>query len=147
MPIEVRPVEVGDFDVMSKYVFNKGGDLTAPLVPMIWPTSEDDALNTERANWSLSQQKDMFHQDPTVKFMKAVDTDNEDEIISLARWHYYPEGFKSDTMMAWELNGTLPDADETWPRGINVSLAKALLIPLLKARPEWMGSKPQWGEK
>jgi len=146
MPIEVRPVEAGDFEVMSKYLFNKGGDLTAPLVPMIWPTSKDDALNTERTKWSLNQQKDMFHQDPTVKFMKAVDTDNEDEIISLARWHYYLEGFKPDSMIPWELNGTLSDADENWPKGINVPLAKALLIPLLKARPGWTGSEPQWSE-
>jgi len=146
MPLELRPVEAADFDVMSRYMFREGGDLIAPLVPIIWPTSDDDAANTKRNNWSLQRQKDIFYQDPTVKFLQVVDTDRDDEIISLARWHYYPEGFKPDTMLAWELNGTHPDADENWPQKINVPLAKAVLISIVTARPGWMGKEPQWGE-
>ena len=146
MPLQVRLLEAADFQTLSRYIHHEGGDLIAPLVPMIWLISKDDAANTKRNEWSLRQQEDIYREDPTVHFMKVIDTDAGDEIISLARWHFYPEGYKHAEMGAWELNGTAADADKTWPKEINVPLAKALLEGILCERHEWQIHGPQWSK-
>ena len=145
MSLKVEPVTSQDFETMSTYKFHQGGDLIAPLVPRFWPTSADDEPNGARNRWSLRQQRAFFNEDPTVRFMKCVDTSNG-EIISLARWHYYENGYKHPEFTALELNGTAPDAEQTWPGAANGALAKAIIVPILEDRPRWSGDSPQWGK-
>ncbi|KAL9084878.1 MAG: hypothetical protein Q9159_004999 [Coniocarpon cinnabarinum] len=144
MPLKLEPLNINDFEVMSHYKFNHDGDLIAPLVHRFWPHSEDDEVNSARNAWSLKQQREIFEEDSSVRFMKVIDTDKNNEILSLARWHCYENGYKHPEFTAFELNGTHPDADERWPEAANVPLAKAVLIPLLEARPQWMGQRPMW---
>lgn len=145
MPLQLAPVERQDFDRMSAYKFNRDGDLIAPIVPRFWPSTASDDLNSERNSWSIQQQRNIFDNDTTVRFVKVTDTDN-DEIVSLGRWHYYENGYQHPQFTAAELNGTQPDADPVWPVGANGPLAEAVLIPILEVRPKWMGQKPQWGK-
>ncbi|KAL9049578.1 MAG: hypothetical protein Q9162_007147 [Coniocarpon cinnabarinum] len=147
MPLKLEPLNINDFEVMSHYKFNHDGDLIAPLVYRFWPHSEDDEVNSARNAWSLKQQREIFEEDSSVRFMKVIDTDKNNEILSLARWHCYENGYKHPEFTAFELNGTHPDADERWPEAANVPLAKAVLIPLLEARPQWMGQRPMWVDK
>jgi hypothetical protein len=146
MPLQVLPVEANDFDVMSTYVLSRGGDLSGPIVPFFWPPTADEAEMAERTRWSMKQQREIFEDDLTAHFMKVVDTDRGDDIIALARWHYYERGYRHSEMLSRELNGAKPDAEATWPPQINVGLAKALLDLLLAVRPEWQGQRPMWGE-
>ena len=146
MPLQLLPVEANDFDTMLSYVHNNGGDLIAPLVPIGWLTSTVDADNAERNRWSLKQQREIFDDDPTATFLKVIDTDDNNNIIALARWHYYEKGWQHKDMAAWELNGRAPDADQTWPKAMNKELFQAILMPLLEARSDWLGQRPMWGK-
>ena len=145
MTLTIKSVTLDDFSLFEKYA-SPTDDLTAPLVPLGWHLDEHDKEGAlARARWSLKQQHEIFTDDPTVRFLKVVDSATSDT-VALARWHFYSHGFDPSTMSAWELNGRAPDADERWPPGMNVPLAKAVLLPLLKARPTWMTHGPQWGE-
>ena len=130
---------------MSHLIANEGGDLVTPLAPLFWPTSTSDEENLKRARWSMNQQRAMFQEDPSAIFLKVVDTDHGDEVLSLARWHFYEHGYKHSEFTAWELNGKGAEADSTWPEEVNVPVARATLIPVFEARSGWMGQGRQWG--
>lgn len=146
MPLECRPMTLGDFDTASKYRYNHdGGDVCAPVLPFCWPTTSDDESMLKRTAWSMAQQRYIFEHDPTCRFMKVVDTDNDNEIIALARWHFYEDGYKHPEMTAQELN-PLTDDDEDWHEGLNTQLAKDMLVPVFEGRQSWCGGGPQYGK-
>lgn len=145
MPFKIEPVTDADFDAMAALKYHDGGDLSSPATPAIWTTSDDAAEMAGRTRWSVKQQREMFHDDPSTRFMKVVDTDKDNAIVSIARWHYYPNGYQYKETFAWELNGKGPYADKEWPDKINVPLAKMVLDDIFRQRAEWMGQRPMWG--
>ena len=76
--------------------------------------------------------------------MKAVDTDDNDKILSIAHWHFYPAGYvPSDLQYAG-----LKDKNDlsAYPKGMNVSLYKTILGSMINERNNWTGNGPQWSE-
>lgn len=94
MPLQIAPVVLSDFDTIISHAtrFAPGDDLVAPPIsPLCWPVqSSDDALR--RRQFNMAHQRERFLKEPSARFMKVVDNDSG-EIICLARWHYYPEGY------------------------------------------------------
>lgn len=62
--------------------------------------------------------------------MKVVDEENG-EIICLARWHYYPEGYVHEREIKWEAWNLVPDGIERVggrrPHGFNLEMYKAIV--------------------
>lgn len=145
--LTVAPLELSDFDTLETFSAANGGDCAPPVLPFTWPTSTD-AEATARNKWSIAQQREMFLCDPTARFVKAVllhDEKTEAEIVSLARWHFYPTGFKYSEHMALELDALAPpDSPPTWPEGLNGRLHAGMLKHIFGTREEWTGTGPMW---
>lgn len=92
MAIKVLPLTDEDFDAMRQFVLRTDGQLTTPAVERAMPIASDEAA-TRRNDWNVQQQRDIFRDDPSARMVKAVDTDRHDEILAVARWHYYARGF------------------------------------------------------
>ena len=90
--LRVSPVELNDFERMSAYDDTTTGDLSHPFLAVTWPASTHDET-AARTHWSMKQQREQFLTDPTAVFMKVVD-DETGEIVSLARWHFFRDGYK-----------------------------------------------------
>jgi hypothetical protein len=97
MPLRIAPVVLSDFDTIISHAsrFPPGDDLVAPPIsPLYWPVqNSDEALR--RLQFNMAHQRERFLKEPSARFMKIVD-DKNGEIICLARWHYYPEGYVYD---------------------------------------------------
>lgn len=145
MSFRIEPFQDEDFDTISGFVLSKDGDLAAAAATVCWHAEGDESTRA-RYLWSLKQQRDIYANDPTAHFVKAVDTQNGNGIAAIARWHFYPDGYQ-DKFTPLEYLGTAdPEDDGSWPEGLNKALYKAILDPLLEARRSWMGDGPYWGE-
>jgi len=101
----------------------------------------------------MSMQRNRFLNDPTCHFLKVVDfpsdkTHEDDaDIISVARWHHYPTGYKYTLEAAWEM-ATLPKdvvSGTAWPTAFNVKMHDFILTQRDSFREQWMAKgQPAW---
>ena len=145
MPLTLSCVVAEDFEVMKSYAHSEQGDLVSPIVMHTWVDVPTTDAEMERNLWSMKQQLKQFQEDKTAVFLKV--TDNETgEIISLARWHLYPEGFQADQNSWMEVDAFAPPGVESdWPERLNVPLHKGFLEAIDGDRPRWQGNQPCWG--
>ena len=82
---------------------------------------------------SVERWRNEISKDPTIRFLKAVDTD-VGQIIALARWNVYeverPES-------AWKTTGA-----RDWDTGTNVEAANEFFNSVVEKRQKTMGGKP-----
>lgn len=110
MPLQVLPLSVSDFEQLVHHAdFGEpGDDCVAPPNPVAWPVTTRSEAQL-RACCAFSLQKRRLLRDPTVHFLKVVDkketgsNTGEDEIIAVARWHHYPQGYDYNLEATWEM--------------------------------------------
>lgn len=130
---------------MTGYTDEPIGTLTAPILPRTWPTTTPEQA-AARNKWCMDQQRIQFKKDPTVRFMKCVDNETG-EILSLARWHYYKDGYKPEEYLHLEVDGNAPKGDwsgKGLPEGMNKKLHAGVLAFLLLNRKNYCGKDPFW---
>jgi hypothetical protein len=145
MKLQVQETTPVDLDA-AKVIYGPGkGDLSAAACAAFWPISDPSDLETARcrAEWSCQQQKDLLNTDPTTRFVKVVDTDNNDDIIAFGRWHRYLNGY--EPVADVEAVG-LKDRNNpaTWSTGLMKGLYLGILDELLGARDSWIGKQHCW---
>lgn len=145
----LSPLELPDFDTLISHALHypPGDDLVGPPTPLCCPvTTQQEA--SARLAFHFGKQRDRFLDDPTVRYMKVVERDangeaSGDEIISLARWHFYPTGYSFARDVHWETHDGASDREI--PKGFNVQLHNYILSTRDAARSEWMeAGKPCW---
>ena len=149
MPLHLAPVRLEDFDTIEKHAdtYSPGDDLIAPPYPVAWPVRTKPEAQS-RLRFAMAKQRRRFREDPTARFVKVVDAPSpaevhSGEIISIARWHFFPSGYDFPSMISWELAEQLPGED--WPEGFNRVLHDFILTTRDKARKDWIGEgKPVW---
>lgn len=163
MPLQVLPLQVSDLNTLISHasLHQPGDDLVAPPNPVAWPvTTRSEAQMRARHCFALQHRR--LIRDPTTKFVKVVDEDNLDDIVAVARWHYYPHGYDYATEGHWEMAPTAPLTDYLPPRGtgdmerdlgddaypppnFNLALHNHILSARDSFRPSWIPAhKPCW---
>jgi hypothetical protein len=153
MPLFLSPMEPQDFDAVIAHadIYPPGVDLVPPLFTLSWPVRTTQEAK-ERLQFTMASERRRFLGDPSAYYLKVVSapsleasTDPEQaDVISIAHWHYYPEGFNFETMMKWE-KCTFPAGLESWPDGLNRDLHDGFLLARNKDRLERIGSgTPCW---
>ncbi len=138
----VAPVADTDFDRMLRYTDEEGGTLTAPVPFSTWPTS-DPASNARRNAWSIEQQRWQFHNDPTTRFMKVEDT-SVSEIICLARWHKYTDGYPQEDRYTEIDVFAPPGKSPKFPEGMIGPLHAGVLGTAVEARAGYVKPGVCW---
>lgn len=147
--------------------YSPGDDLCAPPTPLCWPVSTPQAAQ-QRLQFHMSKQRARFLADPTAHFLKIVSipessssdpsSQEQGEIISIAKWHYYPQGFHAfstapendtpDISGLYELgNGSYvtKQGEVAWPADMNVQLHNYILTARDSARATWqLPNTPCW---
>ncbi|KAJ5611267.1 hypothetical protein N7510_007986 [Penicillium lagena] len=146
MVLQVLPLQLSDFEDLISHatLHDPGDDLVGPPTPICWPPSTPAAA-LSRATFHFAKQRSRFLGDPTVRYMKVVDTGTvaspKNSIISIARWHFYPQGYNFATQLHWELHALTPPP----PSELNVSLHNYILSTRDEARSGWMEpNEPCW---
>ena len=156
----LQVVRLEDFDIVAKHQFFDGGDLVPPPTsPLCWPVKTPEEAGS-RLKYSTHQQRQRFLYDRTTRFMKVVDTSTSPhEIISMARWHYYPEGFNwrgrtwqdmdsipAPNFATGETPEILPLDPKTQgrlpPEGFNTDLYNFIVGTTIEARGGWHRGGP-----
>lgn len=109
MPLKVLPLRLRDFAALISHADTSppGDDLIAPPNPVTWPVTNSTAAHN-RLEFCMAMQQKRFLHDPTCNFVKVVDqpencSEDDAEIISVARWHRYPKGYVYATEGHWEM--------------------------------------------
>lgn len=145
MPLNVLPMRLIDFDVIIAHatLFEPGDDLVGPPIPFTYPVATR-AQASRRLRFAMDRQRTRFQEDPTARYIKVVETcpDAQDphdgDIVSMARWHFYPDGYCYDSMVHWELAGPAPVQDEvTTTAAFNHELHDFILDTRDRARAAW----------
>jgi hypothetical protein len=144
MQLVVQPVAIKDFDILETYGSSPQGDLISPILDASWKVSSP-AEKVARNTWGTAQQREIFLKDPTAIFLKVVDKESN-EIISLARWHHYSEGFRYPEHARLEFDAfTQSEDDASWPGEINAALYRGLTNSCFSTRQKWQKPGPSWG--
>ena len=133
-----------DFSEILRPRNRKGGDLTtAPIAPLCWPVSEGDTAEAlRRLEYSTKLELAFFKRDPTCHTIKACTPDGE--IVSIARWNFFPTGYDFEKNEPVDLKEFLPPgALEVF----KIELYSALRMGMMRMRREWQKSGPSWGEQ
>ena len=72
--------------------------------------------------------------DPTITYMKAVDTERDNEIVAFAKWHIYKQERPESEWNKAE--------EREWGEGVNVELANEFFGKMQDGRRRNMGGKP-----
>lgn len=149
MPLVLAPVRLEDFDTIERHadIYEPGDDLVAPPYPVAWPVTTRAEAKT-RLKFAIAKQRRRFQNDPTAHYVKVVDAPSADqvhegEIVSIARWHYFQDGYDFASMVHWEMAEKLPNED--WPQGFNRVLHDFILTSRDSTRKDWIGEgRPAW---
>ncbi|KAH7397807.1 hypothetical protein BKA64DRAFT_48131 [Cadophora sp. MPI-SDFR-AT-0126] len=143
MSLKLQKVSLEDFDTMINHanIYPPGDDLVGPPTPFFWPvSSREEAL--QRLQLHMTKQKSRFLGDPTATYLKVIDEETQ-EIISIARWHYYPCGFSFEDTIGWEIHS--PVEGQPFPKGMNIDLHNFILTERDLERKNWIvKGKPCW---
>lgn len=163
MSLQLLPLELTDFETLISQpnLYEPGDDLVGPPTPICFPVNtKEDALL--RSTFHFAKQRLRFISDPTVRYMKVIDTSSpKNEIVSIARWHFYPQGYDFASNIAWETHqlpvtsSSLPDHSTldssnqylapSPPSGFNIPLHNHILTSRDSARKSWIPvNKPCW---
>ncbi|KAF2749343.1 acyl-CoA N-acyltransferase [Sporormia fimetaria CBS 119925] len=125
MPLELHPMtddDIPHFQRIMRAAFRFG--IVAALFPKA-PTPEESQKDVER----LTKEN---QEDPTVHFLKVIDTEKNNEIIACAKWHIYEKELSEEDVE--KRNKKIPD---------DASLAYRDFFGFLnESRKKWMGTKP-----
>ncbi|RDW63739.1 hypothetical protein BP6252_11284 [Coleophoma cylindrospora] len=139
MPLQLCPVELQDFDELASHAttYPPGEDLTGLPTPIccIVTTKEEAAA---RLAFHFNKQRTRFVGDPTVRYMKVIDTDNPNPIISIARWHFYPNGYDFEAEIPWEMHIPTPELQPSIPQDFNIPAHNHFLRSRDGARTSWV---------
>jgi hypothetical protein len=133
-----------DFSEILRPRNRKGGDLcTPPISPLCWPVSPDDHDEAlRRLEYSTLRERKFFQVDPTCHHVKVCLPDGE--IVSIARWNFFPAGYDFDVH-------EYVDASEFLPEGASgvfkIDLYREIRDGMMRLRRGWMGRGPAWGKK
>jgi hypothetical protein len=100
---------------------------------------EKEALR--RLEYSTKLEYEFFKHDPTCHAIKACTP--EGEIVSIARWNFFPNGYDFEKNEPVDLEEFLP------PGALDVfkfQLFYELRTGMMRLRREWMEKGPAWGE-
>ena len=143
MGLRLLALAAEDFTTITDHanIFEPGDDLVGPPVPLCWPvTTKEEA--TIRLRHHMAKQLQRFTEDPSVKYLKVVD--DSGSIVSVARWHWYPNGYSYEKEAHWE---TYPQSSlvEPWAKQFNIPLNNFILGSRDAARDDWIGKdRPCW---
>ncbi|KAH6713729.1 hypothetical protein BKA61DRAFT_688960 [Leptodontidium sp. MPI-SDFR-AT-0119] len=143
MLLKLCGVQVEDFDIMTNHadIYPPGDDLIGLPTPICWPVSSKSEAK-ERLKFHMSQQRKRFLGDRTATYLKVIDDETE-EIISIARWHYYPNGYSYADGIGWEIHS--PVEGKPFPEGMNIELHNYILQERDGKRKDWMvENEPCW---
>ncbi|KIW53450.1 hypothetical protein PV05_09024 [Exophiala xenobiotica] len=138
----LAPVVEADFDRMLKYTDEAGGTLAAPLLFATWP-AQDPVATARRNAWSMEQQKWQFRNDPSARFMKVEDASTR-EIVSLARWHRYTNGYPQADIYTEIDVFAPPGTRANFAEGLNGPLHAGLLGAACKRRADYVNPGVSW---
>ncbi|KAH7346605.1 hypothetical protein BKA65DRAFT_502858 [Rhexocercosporidium sp. MPI-PUGE-AT-0058] len=143
MSLKLSEVQVEDFDAMINHanLYPPGDDLVGMPTPICWPVSSKSEAQ-ERLRFHMSQQKRRFFGDRTATYLKVIDDDTK-EIISIARWHYYPNGYSYADGIGWEIHSLAEGS--VFPEEMNIELHNFILQERDAERKGWMiANEPCW---
>jgi hypothetical protein len=70
--------------------------------------------------------------------MKVIDSADKNSIVSIARWHFYPNGYDFDNQIHWKTHNLVPR--QSVPCGFNIPLHIFIIISSqLEMQPELRG--------
>jgi GNAT superfamily N-acetyltransferase len=169
MSLKVERLTEADLDVLIHHAdtSDPGDDLVAPPCPISWPVSTRAEAQT-RVRHHFTWQRKRLLRDPSVNFVKVVDNEKDGDIIAVARWHFYPQGYDYETNRHWEMApaesvlgedlgdgkdwATRQSADEVDgesrkypPTNFNRPLHNHILTTRDSFRPSWIpAGRPAW---
>ena len=143
MSLKLLEIEVEDFDTMINHanIYPPGDDLVGPPTPVCWHvTTRAEARS--RLEFHMTKQKERFLGDRSARYLKIIDNETA-EIISMARWHWYPEGYSYTEGIHWETHNSVDG--RPWPKEMNVELHNFILTTRDAEREKWQEKgKPCW---
>lgn len=144
MQLQVHPLEPRDFDELISHasLHRPGDDLTGPPTPLCCPVTTKEEAQA-RLTFHFNKQRCRFDNDPTARYMKVIDSADKNSIISIARWHFYPNGYDFDEQIHWETHNLVPG--QSVPRNFNISLHNYILTTRNASHDSWIPPKsPCW---
>ncbi|KAF1953541.1 hypothetical protein CC80DRAFT_141057 [Byssothecium circinans] len=142
--LQVCPLQLQDFDELISQAtsYPPGEDLVGLPTPICCTVKTRDEAEA-RLTFHFNKQRSRFTGDPTVRYMKVVDRADKNTIISIARWHFYPNGYDFDTEMQWEPHDPIPG--QSIPQGFNIPLHNHILTTRDAERSSWIqANSPCW---
>lgn len=153
MPLRVFLFRLDDFDAIIAQATSStpGNDLIGAPNPWVWPVTTMEEAKF-RINFCMALQRKRFLEDATCCFVKVVDLPSDDcaegdgQIISLARWHRYPNGFSYQEHGHWELAAPFAETyDGGVPDTFNMHLHDLIFTQRDRYREQWISKgKPVW---
>ena len=152
MPLKLLPLELGDFDIITENVneHEVGDDLIAPPAsPLCWPV-QNKAEAEARTIWTMKKQKERYVSDATVRYLKVVEyVDSQPgpgngDIISMGRWHWYPNGYHFEREFEQDIEEIAPPKTG-WPSGYKALLHLQIVREVCLHRVKWTEpGRPCW---
>ncbi|KEY66402.1 hypothetical protein S7711_05836 [Stachybotrys chartarum IBT 7711] len=160
MTLKIKLVQESDLDVLTRHpeTSDPADDLVAPPCPVTWPVVTRTEARV-RARYHFEWQKRRLLGDPSLNFLKVVDDENGDDIVAVARWHFYPKGYDYESNKHWEMAQSTPlgrtnpsdnksqtvETAEYPPSNFNLSLHNYILTMRDSFRPDWIpNGGPVW---
>ncbi|KAH8646890.1 hypothetical protein BX600DRAFT_477087, partial [Xylariales sp. PMI_506] len=152
-----------DLDVLIQHPDTSapGDDLVAPPCPVSWPVSTRAEAQV-RVRHHFAWQRRRLLGDPSVNFLKVVDDENGGDILAVARWHFYAQGYDYESQKRWEMapaDSVLVEDGSTCgsrgedgggtseypPSNFNLPLHNHILTMRDSYRPRWIpAGQPTW---
>jgi len=143
MPPKLLEIQLEDFDTIINHadLYAPGDDLVGMPIPLCWSVTTPSEAR-RRLEFHMTKQKERFLGDSTARFLKVVN-DKSGEIMSIARWHWYPEGYSYTKGIHWETFN--PIEGQTWPQEMNIEAHNHILRIRDAEREHWTEKgKPCW---
>lgn len=143
MTLQIVPLTMDELTAMENdtNIYEPGDDLVGPPIPICWPVRTSAEAQT-RLRVHMAKQSERLQKDPSVHYLKVVNDSHS--IVSIARWHFYPNGYSYAREGHWE---QYPPAalSEPWARGFNIPLNNFILGSRDAERECWMPrGRPCW---
>ena len=135
MPLKLLEIELEDFNTMTNHanIYPPGDDLVGPPTPICWPVTIQSEARRQ-LEFHMTKQKERFLGDTSARYLKIVDEETG-EIVSMARWHWYPEGYSYTKGIEWETHNAVEG--RPWPNDMNIELHNWMLMARDSEREHW----------